>query len=62
MASKSSSLRSRSLVTPDDKNLPANWFTTKLRSEIAAHVVTLTSRISKSAFLQIYEQLSLHLH
>ena len=58
MASKNSSLRNRSRVTPYDKNLPANWTATKLRSEIAAHGIILTSRISKSALLQVYEQLS----
>ena len=57
MASKNSSLRNRSRVTPYDTNLPANWTATKLRSEIAAHGIILTSRISKSALLQNYEQL-----
>ena len=58
MASKNSSLRNRSRVIPYDKNLPAYWTATKLRSEIAAHGIILTSRISKSAPLQVYKQLS----
>ena len=58
MASKNSSLRNCSRVTPYDKNLPAKWTATNLRSEIAAHGIILISRISKSALLQVYEQLS----
>ncbi|MEW8548788.1 MAG: hypothetical protein AB2693_35255 [Candidatus Thiodiazotropha sp.] len=44
---------------PYDLNLPSNWSAAKLKTEIAALGVNLTSQsIPKSALLQIYEQLS----
>ena len=58
MASKELPTRSRKCVTPYI-NLPVNWTVAKLKNEISAMGINLTSRtIPKSALLQIYEQLS----
>ena len=53
------SRRSRKRAVPYDLNLPSNWSAAKLKTEIAALGVNLTSQsIPKSALLQIYGQLS----
>ena len=59
MASKELPTRSRKRVTPYDINMPVNWTVAKLKNEISALGINLTSKtIPKSALLQIYEQLS----
>lgn len=53
------SRRSRRRAVPYDLNLPSNWSAARLKTEIAALGVNLTSQsIPKSALLQIYGQLS----
>ena len=59
MASRQQTSRMRKRFTPYDVTLPVNWTAAKLKCEIAALGVNLSSKaISKSALVQIYEQLS----
>ena len=49
----------RKRFTPYDVTLPVNWTAAKLKCEIAALGVNVSSKaIPKSALVQIYEQLS----